>query len=214
MLQSMQNPMGLLPPPQVSAMNNMIAMSNGMLINAAMPPAMMMIQVPLHPAMEHPQAYMNGAQELQRQGRNNYSQPKHANHEQNKSMFNAKIAMEMSDEDVMNATSPMLTRILVEMLRDGENGRARAWQFFERLCRQKKADVYQFSVMLNACGDSWAAEQLMEKMHKSNIHPSEVTYQKLYKIYLRDARVDEAEKVRLIKFLVTANKCFLRFLTN
>eukprot|EP00960_Hanusia_phi_P066562 766424-Hanusia_phi.AAC.1 len=197
MLQAMPNAMGLLPPPQVhSPMNNMIAMSNGMLINAAMPPPMMMIPMPLPPQMDPPQVFINGAQEGQRYGRNNHTYSKHSNQEQNKSTFNSKIAMEMSDDEVSNATSPMLTRILVEMLRDGDHGKSRAWPFFERLCRLSKADVYQFSVMLNACGDSWAAEELIDKMQKSSIEPSEVTYQKLYKIYLRDARVDEAERLR------------------
>jgi hypothetical protein len=50
-------------------------------------------------------------------------------------------------------------------------------------------------VMLNACADSYASEKLMHKMNAAGIQPSEVTYQKLYKIYLRDARVEEADVV-------------------
>lgn len=89
-------------------------------------------------------------------------------------------------------SSPILTRIIVELLREGEEGKTRAWHFFERLCQLSKADVYQYSVMLNACIDSHSADKLIERMERSKIEPSEVTYQKLYKIYLRDARVDEA----------------------
>jgi hypothetical protein len=32
----------------------------------------------------------------------------------------------------------MLTRIIVDMLREGEDGKRRAWQFFERLCQMSK----------------------------------------------------------------------------
>jgi hypothetical protein len=35
----------------------------------------------------------------------------------------------------------------------------------------------------------------IKKQKKAGIEPSEVTYQKLYKIYLRDARVEEANEV-------------------
>ena len=38
----------------------------------------------------------------------------------------------------------------------------------------KKADVYQYSVMLNACADSWEAEALMDRMAQAGIKPSEV----------------------------------------
>jgi hypothetical protein len=46
--------------------------------------------------------------------------------------------------------------------------------------------------MLNACTDSWAAGKLMDRMERAGVQPSEVTFQKLYKIFLRDARVKEA----------------------
>ena len=68
----------------------------------------------------------------------------------------------------------MLTRILVDMLRDGEAGKARAWIFFDKICSLNKADVYQYSVMLNACSDSYASEKLMQKMNTAGIQPSEV----------------------------------------
>jgi len=106
-----------------------------------------------------------------------------------------KGALEMRSDDLMRASSPMLTRMLVDMLREGEAGKTRAWAFFEKLCSLSKADVYQHSVMLNACHDSFAAEKLMQRMEAASIDPSEVTYQKLYKIYLRDARVEEADQI-------------------
>lgn len=80
----------------------------------------------------------------------------------------------------------------MELLREGDGGKTRAWHFFERLCQLSKADVYQYSVMLNACVDSHSADKLIERMGKSGIKPSEVTFQKMYKIYLRDARVKDA----------------------
>ena len=94
--------------------------------------------------------------------------------------------------DLQKCSSPLLTRLIVELLREGVEGKTRAWHFFERLCQINKADVYQYSVMLNACIDSESADKLIERMERSGIKPSEVTYQKLYKIYLRDARVDAA----------------------
>jgi len=95
--------------------------------------------------------------------------------------------------DLQRCSSPLLTRLIVELLRQGDDeGKTRAWHFFERLCQIEKADVYQYSVMLNACIDSESADKLIERMERSGIKPSEVTYQKLYKIYLRDARVDAA----------------------
>ena len=85
-----------------------------------------------------------------------------------------KAAQEMRTDDLMRASSPMLTRILVDMLREGEAGKARAWVFFEKICNLNKADVYQYSVMLNACSDSYASEKLMQKMGAAGIQPSEV----------------------------------------
>ena len=76
-------------------------------------------------------------------------------------------------------------------------GKAKAWAFFQRLCTLNKADVYQYSVMLNACNDSFAAETLIGRMEAAGVQPSEVTYQKLYKIYLRDARVEQADAILL-----------------
>ena len=76
-------------------------------------------------------------------------------------------------------------------------GKAKAWAFFQRLCTLNKADVYQYSVMLNACNDSFAAEALIGRMEAAGVQPSEVTYQKLYKIYLRDARVEQADAILL-----------------
>ena len=76
-------------------------------------------------------------------------------------------------------------------------GKAKAWVFFQRLCSLNKADVYQYSVMLNACNDSFAAEALIGRMEAAGVQPSEVTYQKLYKIYLRDARVEQADAILL-----------------
>lgn len=102
---------------------------------------------------------------------------------------------DMRDEDILRASSPMFTRIIVDLLRDGDAGKAKAWAFFQRLCTLNKADVYQYSVMLNACNDSFAAEALIGRMEAAGVQPSEVTYQKLYKIYLRDARVEQADAI-------------------
>jgi hypothetical protein len=74
----------------------------------------------------------------------------------------------------------------------------------------KQADVYQYSVMLNACTDSWAAGKLMDRMERAGVQPSEVTFQKLYKIFLRDARVKEAGAYEYYMFLFCKTTCFLR----
>ena len=127
--------------------------------------------------MHHPQSHHQGSRY---HPSHHYGGPKgHA--VQRKSQHHANIAMRaalgMRDEDIMRASSPMLTRILVDLLREGEEGNQRAWQFFERLCSLNKADVYQHSVMLNACSNSWAAEKLMQRMEQAHVKPSEVTYQ-------------------------------------
>ena len=48
-------------------------------------------------------------------------------------------------------------------------GKAKAWAFFQRLCTLNKADVYQYSVMLNACNDSFAAEALIGRMEAAGV---------------------------------------------
>lgn len=98
----------------------------------------------------------------------------HKNGSQQDKRQSGRAPQEMRTDDLMRASSPMLTRILVDMLREGEAGKARAWVFFEKICNLNKADVYQYSVMLNACSDSYASEKLMQKMGAAGIQPSEV----------------------------------------
>ena len=83
-------------------------------------------------------------------------------------------------------TNRVLTDMLLEMVKEGNQAEERAWVLFNRLRSTSQVNVIHYNVMLNTCKTTSQAVQLVKQAQDAGIAPSERTCLKLAKMYIKE----------------------------